>query len=117
MAEVQRICDRVAIIDKGKILLAGATDELRGMLQSKQVFRIRVAGDIESAAAVAERAEFVEEANVEADTIVVKISDPIENNSRLMLMLIQAGFKIIEFAEEEVTLEDLYLSVIDREGD
>ncbi|MHA1653355.1 MAG: ATP-binding cassette domain-containing protein [Candidatus Thorarchaeota archaeon] len=112
LAEVQRICDRIAIIDQGEILLAGETDDLRSRLKVEQVFRIRVTNDVAKAASVARSAEFVREVSTEADTIVVKIADPSSNNSRLMRMLLDAGVNIVEFAEEEVTLEDLYLSVI-----
>jgi len=112
LAEVQRICDRIAIIDQGEILLAGETDDLRSRLKVEQVFRVRVTNDVAKAASVARSAEFVREVSTEADTIVVKIADPSSNNSRLMRMLLDAGVNIVEFSEEEVTLEDLYLSVI-----
>ncbi|NWF96600.1 MAG: ABC transporter ATP-binding protein [Candidatus Thorarchaeota archaeon] len=112
LAEVQRICDRIAIIDKGKILLMGSTEELRRELSSEQVFRIRVYGDVARAESIVRSQEYVLESTVEVDTVVVKISDPLENNSRLMSTLLNAGIKIVEFAEEEATLEDVYLRTI-----
>ena len=112
LAEVQRICDSIAIIDEGKILLSGNTKELRSRLQASQSYRIRVANDLEGALLVAKSMDFVKSVDKEADSIMVTIEDPDNNNSSLMQSLLSKGIKIIEFAEEEATLEDLYLDVI-----
>ncbi len=112
LAEVQRICDRITIIDEGKILLAGETKDLLKRLSAKQEFRVRVYGDLEKAHSIISSQQYVEEARIEADTIVMKIQNPFENNSRLIKSLVDAGVNIIEFAEEEATLEELYLQTI-----
>lgn len=112
LGEVQRMCDRIAIIDDGRILLSGETHELRSRLQSKQEFVIRVSGEPEKAAALAESSHFVESVTTGVDSISVVIKDPIENNWRLMQDLLAGGIRIIEFAEDEATLEDLYLEVV-----
>ena len=46
------------------------------------------------------------------DWILIEVSNPFENNSRIMKTLLEAGGNIIEFSEEEASLEDLYLDVI-----
>ncbi len=112
LPEVQRVCDRIAIIDEGKILLQGKTQELRSQLLAKQEFRIRIVGDIEKASSVAKSMNFVEAVKEEVDSILVTIEDPTENNSALMQNMLSQGIKIVEFAEEEATLEDLYLEVV-----
>lgn len=112
LAEVQRICDRIAIIDEGKILLSGDTQELRSRLQASQNYKIRVANDLEGALLVAKSMNFVKSVEKEVDSIIVTIEDPDSSNSVLMQSLLSKGIKIIEFAEEEATLEDLYLDVI-----
>jgi ABC-2 type transport system ATP-binding protein len=112
LAEVQRICDRIAIIDNGQILLSGSTRELRTKLQASQNFTIRVAAKLEETFSIAQSMDFVTSAVKEVDSILVTIENPIENNSTLMQALLSRDIKIIEFAEEEATLEDLYLDVI-----
>ncbi|TFG99291.1 ABC transporter ATP-binding protein [Candidatus Thorarchaeota archaeon] len=112
LAEVQRICDRIAIIDEGKILLCGETKELRARLQASQNFRIRVVDNLAKAESIAKAATFVTSINREADSLIVTIDDPFSNNSTLMESLLSQGIRLVEFAEEEATLEDLYLEVI-----
>ncbi|MGY5871510.1 MAG: ABC transporter ATP-binding protein [Candidatus Thorarchaeota archaeon] len=112
LSEVQRMCDRIAIIDEGKILLSGDTQELRTRLQASQDFRIRVVENLEKAGSISESMDFVTSMKKEADSLIVTIEDPISNNSTLMQSLLSQGIKLVEFAEEEATLEDLYLDVI-----
>ncbi len=112
LAEVQRICDRIAIINKGQILLSGKTKELTSKLQASQNFTIRVANNLENALSIAESMKFVTAVEKEADAVRVTIEDPTTNNSILMLSLLTHGVNIIEFTEEEASLEDLYLDVI-----
>ncbi|MFW9888027.1 MAG: ATP-binding cassette domain-containing protein [Candidatus Thorarchaeota archaeon] len=112
LAEVQRMCDRIAIIDDGKVILYGTTRELLAQLQVQQEFRIRVSDRLSEAQSVVESQEYVLSVKPEVDSLLVEIQDPIENNSILMRALLDAGVKIIEFAEEEASLEDLYLDTI-----
>jgi ABC-2 type transport system ATP-binding protein len=112
LAEVQRICDRIAIIDDGKIILSGTTGELLAKLQVQQEFRIRVAGDLSEAESVVSGQNYVKSVKSEVDSLLVEIQDPVTNNSSLMRTLLDAGVRLIEFAEEEVSLEDLYLDAI-----
>ena len=113
LAEVQRICDRIAIIDDGKIILYGTTRELLSQLQVQQEFRIRVSDGMSEAQSLVESQEYVLSVKPEVDSLLVAIRDPIENNSKLMRALLDASVNIIEF-EEEVSLEDLYLDAIMR---
>ncbi len=116
LAEVQRICDRIAIIDEGKILLSGRTTELRERFQTNEIFKIRVANDLERAVELIRSMDFVSDVVLEADTITAKITNPYDNNSILMRKLLDSGIRIIEIAEEEATLEDLYLAIV-KEGE
>ncbi|MFW9910918.1 MAG: ATP-binding cassette domain-containing protein [Candidatus Thorarchaeota archaeon] len=112
LAEIQRMCDRIAIIDEGRILLNGKTKDLQSELQASQNFTIRVNDDLEKALSIAKSMNFVTSAEEEVDSIRVTIEDPVGNNSTLMRSLLEEGVQIIEFAEQEATLEDLYLDVI-----
>jgi ABC-2 type transport system ATP-binding protein len=42
MVEAEQLCDRVAIVDRGRILALGTADELRRRVQSESIFRIEL---------------------------------------------------------------------------
>jgi ABC-2 type transport system ATP-binding protein len=112
LAEVQRICDRIAIIDEGKILLTGKTDELREKLYSKQEYKIRYRGELGEAESLLEAFDFVSIIEKGIDWVLIEVANPFDNNARIMKALLDTGINMIEFAEEAASLEDLYLQVI-----
>jgi ABC-2 type transport system ATP-binding protein len=112
LAEVQRICDRIAIIEEGKILLTGKTDELRERFYAKQEYRIRFHSESGKVDHILGSFDFVTVVEKGSDWILIEVSNPFDNNSRIMKSLLEAGVNMIEFAEEEASLEDLYLKVI-----
>ncbi len=42
MEEVEQICNRIAIMDKGKNLATGTTDELKQMIKKKEIISIEI---------------------------------------------------------------------------
>ena len=59
---------------------------------------------------------FTQNVRHEVDSIIMTIEDLTENNSTLMQALLSDGIKIVEFSEEEASLEDLYLEVVKGGG-
>lgn len=112
LPEVQRMCERIAIIDHGKILLTGKTEELRHTLRSQQKYRILIQGDIQPAQSIIEKQSCVKSSETEVDTIIAEIENPMQNNVHILKALIDAGVNVVEISEEEATLEDLYLKVV-----
>ncbi len=112
LGEVQRICDKIAIIDQGKILLSGNTEELRATLRGKQQYRMLVRGEITEAEKIAKGLNFVKSVETEIDTLLLEIENPMDNNSKLLKSMLDGGVNVIELSEDEASLEDLYLDVI-----
>ncbi|MCK5238673.1 MAG: ABC transporter ATP-binding protein [Candidatus Thorarchaeota archaeon] len=112
LAEVQRMCNKIAIIDEGRILLAGNTEELRSQLRGKQKYRLLIRGNISSAESVVVNLDFVKSHESEVDTIILEIENPMDNNVKLLRTLLDAGVNVVELSEDEATLEDLYLEVV-----
>jgi ABC-type multidrug transport system ATPase subunit len=106
------MCDRIAIIDEGKILLSGNTEELRSTLHAQQNYRLLIRGDVSTAESVMTNLNYVKSYESEVDTIILEIEDPMDNNAKLLRALLDAGVNVIELAEDEATLEDLYLEVV-----
>ena len=48
MEEVEQLCDRVSIIDKGHVIAEGTLDELKGMIKKSEIITIETAGLDES---------------------------------------------------------------------
>jgi ABC-2 type transport system ATP-binding protein len=111
--EAQRISDRVVIVDRGRIVREGPTEELRSAGQPS--FRAELVAD-----ETAVRGALLS-AGVTVDGITVgngrlevrwTTDDPAENNTRALRALLDTGARVISVNAETRSLEDAYLAII-----
>jgi ABC-2 type transport system ATP-binding protein len=99
LAEVDQLCTRVGVINRGRLVVQEELDVLRG-----PTGRVMVRSpDTERAAEILDGS--VE--RIEGDTLFAVAADPAAINLRL----IAAGVRVSEFAPERRSLEDLVLAV------
>jgi ABC-2 type transport system ATP-binding protein len=99
LAEVEQLCTRVGIVDRGRLVLQQDLDELRGPT-GRVIVRTP---DINRASALLDgRVE-----RRDGDRLLVADADPAEVNARL----VAAGLRVSEIGPERRSLEDLMLSV------
>ncbi len=115
--EVERTCDAVAIVDRGRVIRQGPIDEL---LHGTADIVVQVDCD-ESASA----ARVIEEAGIAlsaADsgtglTITLRADSGREAVAEINRRLVEAGITVYSLREVRTTLEDWFLSVTSRFGD
>jgi ABC-2 type transport system ATP-binding protein len=119
MAEADELCDRIAIIDKGKVLACDTPTNLKRMLQKQPVFEITASGINEATLGALGRAPGV-----------VRVSgDPDESGSNYKLKFIledesaigsvvneltRHNSSIKNFQKNEPTLEDVFIKLVGR---
>jgi ABC-type multidrug transport system ATPase subunit len=99
LAEVEQLCTRVGIVDRGRLVLQQDLDELRAPT-----------GRVMVRTPDADRASALLDGRVErrdGDRLLVAGADPAEVNARL----VAAGLRVSEIGPERRSLEDLMLSV------
>ena len=99
LAEVEQLCTRVGIVDRGRLVLQQDLDELR-----------TPTGRVMVRTPDADRAAALLDGRVErrdGDRLLVADADPAEVNARL----VAAGLRVSEIGPERRSLEDLMLSV------
>jgi ABC-2 type transport system ATP-binding protein len=108
--EVQRICDRVAIVNNGKIIADGTVASLLG---SRQSVRATV-NDVDRAVLAVERLPWVTGLKVLGDQLEVAgfTSDPFE----LSRTLAKAGVWVSDLVYAEPSLEHVFLAMTNANG-
>jgi ABC-2 type transport system ATP-binding protein len=110
LAEVEELCNRVAIIRSGRIVYEGAIAELKRTAASS--YRLRTT-DQARALEIARAQPEIEDVRPGGEEIRLTGSEPAI--AALSLALVEGGALIHALAPETVTLEDLFFSL--TEGD
>lgn len=104
LGEVEQICDRVAVMRTGELLVEDAVANLRGA--SMLIVR---ADPIGEARVLIERMPDVESVTVDGD--VLKISMPVEAAAALNSALVNAGVAVSELRTSQESLEEVFMAL------
>lgn len=116
MEEVEFLCDRVAIMDLGKIIALGAQKELRLMVGEKDSVKISTVEVVEEVIAMGlKNLEGVEEVRVSDKTVEVLSTKGRKTLPLIINALSEAGIKINSIEVKEPDLESLFLILTGKE--
>ncbi len=112
--EVQRICDRTAILHRGKIVVCDTVENLREKF-SKPVVLITASDkrNTERAFEILSSLDFVYDCEREGRTIKLTLR---EEKQSLVKILTEKGIEIEEIRKERRNLEDIYLEIVGENG-
>lgn len=111
LTEVEQICDRVAIIDRGKLMLTGRVEDVLA-----EASRPSLLVGIDNLIGGAETLRNAGLA-VEVDGAYLRVALPASDAARVTKLLANAGLYLSELRSDSVSLEDLFLSVTAHEED
>ena len=114
LSEAERICDTVALV-KNRTVKVGSPKELaRGLFArtisiTMQKIPPSLLKDISSL-------DFVSKAQVNGNQLVLNVRNPEEDNPQVISWLMKQGLQVQFVTEEEHSLEDVYLKLIEEGG-
>jgi ABC-2 type transport system ATP-binding protein len=114
LPELKDICNKIGIIERGKLIWNGTVDEAIQQVRGRATFTVSVGADRNDEAA--KRIEsYPEVESVKFDqktsTLDVRLKDGQEDGSFIPERLIQAGFRLKAFKEKEVDIEDVFMRI------
>ncbi|MBE0591886.1 MAG: ABC transporter ATP-binding protein [Gemmatimonadales bacterium] len=114
MEEAQRLCDRVAIIDQGKVIALGAPAKLIASLGAEHVVEFAVEAGETISDDVYLRLPGVEAVAHDAGKVRLTVSRVHVVVPELMRLLQERGLGLHELTTHHATLEDVFLSLTGR---
>jgi ABC-2 type transport system ATP-binding protein len=111
LSELQTLCNRVAIIEKGRLIYSGAVQGVRDQVSQARVVWVRVSSEPTQAIELLKaRKEIAEVATTDGE-IKVTLAGPEIEHSIVADILVQGGAKLIELREDEIGLEEVFMRV------
>src|SRR5213596_1146805 len=104
LSELQTLCNRVAIIEKGKLIYSGPVQGVRDQMASGRVVWVKVATDSARAIELLKARSEVTEAVAADGQIKVTLLDHETDHSIVAETLVHGGAKLLELREDELGL-------------
>ena len=115
MEEIEQLCDRVIIMDKGRAVASGTVDELKGMIKKSELIRIEVAGVGEETLDKINALPGVFTVNYEDSLLKVEAGSGKHNVVDIINILQDKGYKLRKVFSEQPTLNDVFLELTGKE--
>ena len=109
MEEAQRLCDRIGIVDEGRLVAEGSYRELVTRVSDQEHVRIEVAGDAPAVAAACARLEAVASADVDGGSVVCSLTDAAASLPTLLATATDAGAAVTGVEVRSADLETVFL--------
>jgi ABC-2 type transport system ATP-binding protein len=111
LPELADVCNKIGIIEKGKLLVSAEVTEVMRRVRRQPILSVGVVGDPDSAAKLLQQHDAVERVDVRDGHLTVALREGTQDYSDLPTLLVQAGFKLTLFREEEINLETAFMAL------
>jgi ABC-2 type transport system ATP-binding protein len=111
LPELADMCNKIGIIEKGKLLVSTSVADVMLLVRRQVVLRIRVAGAPEPAARLLEQHAGVEKIDVAEGGLTVMLREGTTDYSDFAGLLFAAGHKLTLLKEDEMNLETAFMAL------
>jgi ABC-2 type transport system ATP-binding protein len=111
LTELGEMCDKVGIIELGRLLAVGTVDQIRKQQPGKNTVQVRVLGDPAPLAAWLAGRPDVDEVRTDGDAVFYVHDRDREAEADMLRDIVAAGFRVVAFASHERSLEDVFMQV------
>jgi ABC-2 type transport system ATP-binding protein len=109
LPELADICNKIGIIEQGCLLVNGEVTEVMKQVRTDIVLNIHVSDRLTDAANFLEHQPEVETVDDKNGVLIVKLNEGIHQYGFLANRLIEQGFDLTLFKEDEINLETAFM--------
>lgn len=111
LSELQTLCNRVAIIEKGKLIYSGPVQGVRDQMATGAIYWVTVRGDQAQALELLKTRAEVSEVVATDGQVKVTLRDHETDPGFIAEVLVRGGLKLVGLWEDELGLEEVFLRV------
>jgi ABC-2 type transport system ATP-binding protein len=119
LAEIANVCDRVVLMDQGRVVAEGSEQALWQRFHQRERLLLRLRGEAGHARAVVSAVPGVEPGAVtteDGDTLALHLTAPAQAREALARACVEAGLGLLELRAEQHGLEGLFVALLGREA-
>ena len=119
LPEVQAVCDRIVIINNGKIIADEKTEEITRAMQNNRRFNVKICGPKKEVLSMLKSktgilyAEELAERDADATTYMIESEPGVDIRKNLFYTLAERGWPMIGLEAVGMNLEDIFISIVD----
>ncbi len=114
LTEAELLCHRMAIV-QNRLLVLGSPQDLRQRLFHRQV-KVQLELLETPVVEAVKKLAFVQNLRQEGSQLLVELNDPESNRPELVKCIVEAGGKVMAVSEEQHSLEEIYLTLVQKRG-
>ena len=120
LQEVQAVCDRIVIINKGKIVADEKTENISRAVENNRRFNVKICGPQRDVLAMLKSkpgiayAEVLAERDGDAYTYTIESEYGVDIRKNLFFTLAEKGWALIGMEALGMSLEDIFITVVDK---
>lgn len=120
LSEVQSVCDRVVIIENGRIIADEKTDEITAAVNQARRFKVKICGSQREVLSALRNmdgisyAELTGERDGDGNTYIVESEKGIDVRKPLFRLCAERDFPIIGMEGANMSLEEVFIKLTDR---
>ena len=117
--DVERVCDRVAILNFGHLVVEGPIDELLDRY-AQPIYELepepQQPGSIERLAGAMRGQPWAGEVRTTPDTVRIFVTDPKVAGPAILPLVISSGINLVRYERARPSLEDVFLRLVSESG-
>lgn len=122
LSEAQAVCDRMIIIDHGRIVADGKTEEINRFIQDNRRYKAMIAGPKNEVLSILKKlpgvvaCEPMEERDGDAIAFAIEAKSGIDIRKAMFYALAEKNYPLMGLEAQGMSLEDIFIKLVDKEG-
>lgn len=114
MEEVELLCNKVAIVDHGKVVVEGVKEEVKDFIKEDKTLEVTVENYDQKNLERIQKIDIVNNCSYEKNKLIIIIDKACDDISEIISILGECDVKISHINMKEKHLEDLFLSITEK---
>ena len=120
LPEAQAVCDRIIIINEGKVVANEKRENLSNLIQGNRRFEVQICGPLKEVASELKSMQGITYvvhlggADLDSQSFIIESQPGVDIRKTLFFMLARNNWPLISIEAMGATLEDIFISLVDK---